>query len=150
MVDNYRISYKDVTPFMIDIGCGTNKHAACIGIDIEDFGQELLWDVHNGLPFKDNSVDAIFSSHFFEHLTIPQLEQLLYECRRVLKSGGMMAIRVPSSKHVTSRMPCHYIYWDEMMVQGICCWLPANEGVFTCTSCVDNGIEFGFYLTITK
>ena len=52
-------------------------------------------DVLKGLPFADASVDAIYSSHTFEHFTYEQSLGLAKECRRVLKTGGMLRLAVP-------------------------------------------------------
>jgi len=48
------------------------------------------------LPFSENTVPNIFSSHFFEHLFKEQTEKLLLECFRVLLPGGRIRICVPS------------------------------------------------------
>jgi predicted SAM-dependent methyltransferase len=47
------------------------------------------------LPFKDNSMDEIYASHFLEHLTPIELDYELVECRRVLKPKGLFHIIVP-------------------------------------------------------
>lgn len=47
------------------------------------------------LPFKDNSVDLIYSSHMLEHLSHDSLVELLNECYRVLKGNGMMRLNCP-------------------------------------------------------
>ncbi len=57
-----------------------------------------------GIPFKNNSVQNIFSSHFLEHLTEKQAIGLLKECERVLKSGGIIRIVVPSLDNEISEM----------------------------------------------
>jgi predicted SAM-dependent methyltransferase len=49
-----------------------------------------------GIPFPDNSVPNIFSSHFLEHLTPQQGNFLLSESYRVLRPGGIIRICVPS------------------------------------------------------
>jgi predicted SAM-dependent methyltransferase len=49
-----------------------------------------------GIPFHDNCVPNIYSSHFFEHLFKADAEHLLKECYRVLKPGGKIRICVPS------------------------------------------------------
>ena len=46
-------------------------------------------------PFKDNSVDAIYSSHMLVNLLRPHAVQCLYECFRVLKPGKIFRIAVP-------------------------------------------------------
>lgn len=52
-------------------------------------------DVLKGLPFADTSVDAIYSSHTFEHFTYAQSLALTKECFRVLKPQGVLRIVVP-------------------------------------------------------
>ncbi len=47
------------------------------------------------LPFKDNSVEVIFSSHVLEHLFENAGEALLKECFRVLKPDGLIRVSVP-------------------------------------------------------
>lgn len=54
-----------------------------------------LHDCRNKLPFKDNSVDFIYTSHFLEHLNRYNTIKLLKECKRVLKVGGVLRIVVP-------------------------------------------------------
>lgn len=53
-------------------------------------------ELNYGIPFHDNSVPHIYSSHFFEHLFRHEAEHLLQECFRVLKPGGIIRICVPS------------------------------------------------------
>ena len=59
---------------------------------------DLVWDLRNGIPFPDNSIEKIYSSHLFEHLHYPEIEILLTECKRVLKTGGIFSICVPNAR----------------------------------------------------
>jgi predicted SAM-dependent methyltransferase len=52
-------------------------------------------DTKYGLPFANDSVDFIYSSHFLEHLTRAQAQQVLDESRRTLRPGGVVRISVP-------------------------------------------------------
>ncbi len=52
-------------------------------------------DLKYGIPFKNDSVEYIFSSHFLEHLDEKSAGDLLKECNRVLKKGGIIRIIVP-------------------------------------------------------
>jgi predicted SAM-dependent methyltransferase len=52
-------------------------------------------DLRRGLPFKNNSVDIIYHSHFLEHLYKKDARDFLSECFRILKPGGLMRIAVP-------------------------------------------------------
>ena len=54
--------------------------------------------VHNlakGIPFKSDSVDAVYHSHLLEHLDRNVAEKFLIEVKRVLKPGGIHRIAVP-------------------------------------------------------
>lgn len=52
-------------------------------------------DLVYGIPFPDGSVQAIFSSQFFEHVTRTDAERLAAEALRVLEPGGVIRISVP-------------------------------------------------------
>ena len=47
------------------------------------------------LPFENESVEKIFSSHLLEHLPDDAVLNLLKECERCLKVGGRLRISVP-------------------------------------------------------
>ncbi len=83
---------------LLDIGSGENMRFKCncehiiSDIDIagieqnEDTGLRLIFDINNGLPFKDNSVSIITSCFVLEH--IAENEFLINEIARVLKDNG--------------------------------------------------------------
>lgn len=54
-----------------------------------------LHDCRKGLPFGNNSVDYIYSSHFIEHLPRYLTVKFLSECHRILKVDGLIRISVP-------------------------------------------------------
>ncbi|MFA7237131.1 MAG: class I SAM-dependent methyltransferase [Phycisphaeraceae bacterium] len=45
------------------------------------------------LPFDDGAFDAVFSNTILHHLPTPRAEQMLVECWRVLRTGGVLLIR---------------------------------------------------------
>jgi SAM-dependent methyltransferase len=47
------------------------------------------------LPYADSSVEAIYSSHTLQHLYLQEAEQVLAECARVLKPGGILRLALP-------------------------------------------------------
>lgn len=55
-------------------------------------------DVKNGLPFDTASVDLLSSSHFVEHLSYADVRRFFFECRRVIKPGGVIRIAVPDAE----------------------------------------------------
>jgi predicted SAM-dependent methyltransferase len=53
-----------------------------------------------GLPFRDRTVDFIYTSHFVEHLFLSDTRRLLKECRRVFRPGGIIRIVIPDLSYV--------------------------------------------------
>ena len=76
----------------IELGGGPNpKYRPNVDVLHGDIKQ----DVRQGLPFPDGSVDLIWSSDFFEHLTFEEGLACLRECARVLAPGGMIDFHIP-------------------------------------------------------
>jgi len=53
-----------------------------------------------GLPFRDETVDYVYSSHLLEHLSRRAALELLREAHRALKTGGTIRICVPDLEYV--------------------------------------------------
>jgi predicted SAM-dependent methyltransferase len=51
--------------------------------------------VKKGLPFADQSVSCIYSSHTFEHFSWAESLTVAKECFRVLRPGGVLRVVVP-------------------------------------------------------
>jgi len=47
----------------------------------------------------DESIDVVFASNLFEHLTLPELQTTLGEVRRVLKPGGKLLVIQPNFRY---------------------------------------------------
>jgi SAM-dependent methyltransferase len=68
---------------------------------VEDYcgilgGNDFLYhDLSLSLPLQKNSVDFIYSSHFFEHLFKDDAADLLESCALALKPGGTIRISIP-------------------------------------------------------
>ncbi len=106
-------------PDKIDIGCGNNLRKGYTGLDVRDCGQEIVWDIKGGIPYPDNSIKAIASNHFLEHLTDAESQEFFKECWRVLKKGGIFEAILPHSDHPTAFWFDHYSYWNVSKVQSI-------------------------------
>ena len=52
-------------------------------------------NIHYGLPFNNNSIDNIYTSHFVEHLYRSHAQLFFEEAFRTLKKGGILRISVP-------------------------------------------------------
>jgi len=80
----------------LHLGCGQKYQEGFINIDINIFRKkEICLDVSKGLPFRENSVDSIYSHSLFEHLYPKELLYLLKECYRVLRPASGMRVAVP-------------------------------------------------------
>ena len=58
------------------------------------------FDATKGIPYPDNSVDLMISSHFMEHITRQEGSQFLNECYRAMKPGGIIRLTVPDTVYV--------------------------------------------------
>lgn len=101
----------------LDLGSADNVKSGYTGIDNRDYGQEIIWDVRDGLPFADNSVAAIYSCHLFEHLDEEETENLFREIYRVLEDGAVFECRVPYALAPTAHYIGHKSFWNEMRVE---------------------------------
>ena len=148
----------------LELGCGQNKQNAeffdqnmqvkvtkVIGVDFAKCeGVDVVHDLTKfPYPFKDGSVDAIFSSHFLEHLDGFERIKFFEECYRILKPSGKMRCVHPYYKSVRAiQDPTHkfppigensYLYWDKN-------WRAANKlthGVYD----IKCDYEFKIYYT---
>ena len=69
------------------------------------------WDISKRLPCEDNSIDFIFAEHVVEHTDSPTALRFFDECYRILKSGGVARIAVPSVSQVSLRVDPEYLDW---------------------------------------
>lgn len=82
----------------LNLGSGPEKGSnGWTNIDLAG-GADLAIDLTQGIPFKDNSITKIYTSHFLEHLSHEQINPLLLECLRVLQPGASILICVPDSE----------------------------------------------------
>ena len=103
-----------VRPLRLNLGSGFRPRAGWINVDLSQ-GSDLALDLREKLPFDNSTVDAIYSEHFFEHLSYPNLDDstawrletpggpsealtFLRECWRVLAPGGMLDLVVPDTE----------------------------------------------------
>ncbi len=80
----------------LHLGCGPNHMDGWVNIDLEaEYEPDLVHDLSTGLPYADDSVDLVYSEHFFEHLPLAAGYALMQECHRVLRPGGVLRIAMP-------------------------------------------------------
>lgn len=77
-------------------GCGHNIDGVIIkGLELDN-GTHLTADA-TILPFKDNSIDFIVSSHAIEHMV--NIERMFKEWYRVLKKNGIIGFVMPDKRY---------------------------------------------------
>ncbi len=83
----------------LDLGCGPNKQPGFVGVDQYAMpGVDRVWDLGDRSqpwPWPEASVEAIHSSHFFEHLSQASRTWFMNEAYRILVPGGQMKIVTP-------------------------------------------------------
>lgn len=95
----------------LNIGCGkTNFGSDWIHIDGADYPHIKYHDITK-LPFEDNSVDLIYSSHTLEYFDRAEINDVLKEWRRILKPGGILRLAVPDF-YIMARL---YVDGDKSM-----------------------------------
>ena len=86
---------------MLNIACGRKYHKDWINIDFHADSHDVIKvNLLGGLPFDNNSVDIVYSSHFLEHLSLEDGKYVLNEIYRVLKKDGIIRIVVPDLENV--------------------------------------------------
>ncbi len=81
----------------------------------------VFHDLSYGVPFADNTIDCVVSSHFLEHLSQRDGRRLVEEIYRVLKPGGRVRLSVPDLDYALSlyargekeRMLRNYFFVDQ-------------------------------------
>lgn len=86
----------------LNLGCGERYIPGFVNID---FSKSLKIDIClnlgvEPLPFEDETVSLIVSSHVLEHLTKYEGLFCLKECYRVLEPGGLFYLALPAVEKV--------------------------------------------------
>jgi predicted SAM-dependent methyltransferase len=85
----------------VNIGCGKRYDKSWINIDFSSSSPDIIqYDLNKGIPFDNNSVDVVYSSHVLEHFSNQQADFLLSECYRVLKKDGIVRVVVPDLESI--------------------------------------------------
>lgn len=60
------------------------------------FPRHVLYaDIAQGLPVRTSSVDAVFSSHILEHMSLEEMRAALRHTFAILRPGGVLRLIVP-------------------------------------------------------
>lgn len=96
----FKINLKKKSEIKIHFGPGPGWEKpddSWIAIDCDASRGDFIADLNKieKLPFLDNSVECIYASHTFEHVSIYNSDMLFKECYRVLREGGIIRIIIP-------------------------------------------------------
>jgi len=80
---------------------GSQSHHKFIPFDIRK----------DNLPFKNESIDLIYSSHVIEHIENEHIDKLFRECYRVLKCGGGGRLCCPDAEFLYEATKANKQYW---------------------------------------
>ena len=83
----------------LNIGCGPTKADGWAGLDIEDFGQEVIADCTH-LPFEDDSIDRVMAIHLVANISVDDATKMASEVHRALKPDGEFLVECPDIRKV--------------------------------------------------
>jgi predicted SAM-dependent methyltransferase len=97
----------------INLGCGYRKIPEHVNIDNRpEVGPDIVCDGLS-LPFDDSSVDDVVAFDYLEHIPIGQTVDQITEIWRVLKPGGRLIHRTPSTDgRGAFQDPTHVSFWN--------------------------------------
>ncbi|MBI4137751.1 MAG: class I SAM-dependent methyltransferase, partial [Candidatus Sungbacteria bacterium] len=86
---------------LIDVGAGAggfrsiiSRFERVVGIDFYPYDTvDIVSDIQDSLPVRNQCGDIVLLSNVLEHVSRP--EEVLAECRRILKPGGVLVGAVP-------------------------------------------------------
>jgi SAM-dependent methyltransferase len=81
----------------LDLGCGENKQANWVGMDIRELeGIDIVHDVQDiPYPIPDSCCLQVLMSHLWEHIEPKYRIKVMDEIWRIMKPGGQLLISVP-------------------------------------------------------
>ena len=86
----------------LNLGCGPRNFGLDWDhIDGGDYSHLKSKDIFK-LPYEDESVSLIYSSHVIEYIDREEIKTLLTEWKRVLKQGGHLRLAVPDFSNMSA------------------------------------------------
>lgn len=86
---------------MLNLACGNRIHPDWHNLDFSPSNKLVKKaNLLGRLPYNDGIVNCIYSSHFFEHIPKKKTFHFLNECKRILKTSGILRIVVPDLENI--------------------------------------------------
>ena len=118
-------------PKRLHLGCGSNLLPGWTNVDLNDLAGVIRHDLTRPLPLPPEAVEFIYSEHFIEHIARDQALELLRECRRVLRAGGVLRLSTPNLKKLV----------DEYLARRISEWADVDWRPSTPCQMVNEGLR---------
>lgn len=84
-------------PNKLNLGCGFDKRKNYLNVDFQDFHKpDLVADITNLNMLPSNYFEEIIAQDVLEHFPRKDTLKVLSEWSRLLKSGGIIKLRVPN------------------------------------------------------
>lgn len=85
----------------LNLGCGRRWHPDSENVDFFSTSPNVrAHDLRQGIPYPDAAFDVVYHSHVLEHFSRRDARDLLRECHRVLRQGGIIRVVVPDFEQV--------------------------------------------------
>jgi SAM-dependent methyltransferase len=106
--------------YKVDIGRGKSKRKGFTGRDIMNYpGVDIVLNLEKEpIPLPDQSVEYVYSSHFFEHLKSPN--HVFREIGRICRDGAKIEIITPWAFHNSAFFFSHERYMTEEVWKHMC------------------------------
>jgi predicted SAM-dependent methyltransferase len=88
---------------LLNLGCGSRYRldSSWTNVDFNGTpGAVIGHDLARGIPFPDGTFDGVYHSNLLEHFTQQAGANLMRECFRVLKPGGVCRVAVPDMEGI--------------------------------------------------
>jgi len=85
----------------LNLGCGKEYLEGWVNVDIKkEVKPDVVADLEEPLPFKDNTFSVVFTKNIIEHVKDPTF--FVEEVWRVLKHNGVFKFQAPYGTHINA------------------------------------------------
>src|SRR4051794_40477067 len=131
-VQRFYLPYFANSKKVVDLACGDGDFVALLleqGVDASgvDADVKTCADAQaKGLPVicqnvfdylaatASASVDGLFCAHLVEHLSYPQVIQLIHEAARILRPGGRIILATPDCRSLFAHLDMYYLHFGHV------------------------------------
>ena len=89
----------------VNLGCGARRSLEFINIDINEGPGVIRHDLSLGIPLPTDSCDAVYQCAMLPNVKKPVAANLIKECYRVLKVGGILRVGIEDLEQLCRSVP---------------------------------------------